>query len=140
MIVVGIKISRLKRFFALLCLALALVYAGSSASQMANTLQHSGVQASAHEHSMLSDVLPIEAGHHADNDLADAADDQERRDIAGGHHHHGDNGPSLLATSAVELPGVMLMGSLRAPAGDRHVDGIAVAGPERPPMVLKLAA
>ncbi|WP_157973106.1 hypothetical protein [Blastomonas sp. UPD001] len=140
MIVVGIKISRLKRLFALLCLALALVYAGSSASQLANTIQHSGIQSSAHEHSVLSEVLPIEVGHHADNDLADASDDQERRDIAGGHHHHGDTGPSLLATSAVELLGVMLLENLRAPAGNRHVDGIAVAGPERPPMVLRLAA
>lgn len=132
--------SRVKRLFALLCLALAVVYAGSSATQISNTIQHSAAQASEHEHSMLSDALAIQAGHHADDDPADAADNQTQHDVAGGHHHHGDTSPSLLATSANDLPGVMLLGNLRAPAGDRHVDGIAVPGPERPPMVLKLDA
>ena len=63
--------SRVKRLFALLCLALAVVYAGSSATQISNTIQHSAAQASEHEHSMLSDALAIQAGHHADDDPAD---------------------------------------------------------------------
>ena len=132
--------SRVNRLFASLCLALTLVYAGSFASQITNSIQHSAAQASEHEHSMLSDALAIQAGHYADDDPVDAADDQTQHDVAGGHHHHGDTSPSLLATSANELPGVMLLGNLRARAGDLHVDGIAVPGPERPPMVLKLAA
>ena len=132
--------SRVNRLFALLCLALALVYAGSSASQITNTIQHSAAQASEHEHSMLSDALAIQAGHHADDDPADAADNQTQHDVAGGHHHHGDAGPSLLAANMNELPGVLLFENLRALSGDRHVDGIAVPSPERPPMVLKLDA
>lgn len=135
-----IKSLRFKRLSALLCLVLALVYAGGSASQLVNTIQHSGAEAFAHDHSVLSDVLAMQAGRHADIDPAEPADDQGQNEIAGGHHHHGDNGPSLLATSAHDLPGVILLGNLRAHAGDRHVDGIAVPGPERPPMVLKLAA
>lgn len=135
-----IKSLRFKRLSALLCLVLALVYAGGSASQLVNTIQHSGAEEFAHDHSVLSDVLAMQAGHHADIDPAEPADDQGQNEIAGGHHHHGDNGPSLLATSAHDLPGVILLGNLRARAGDRHVDGIAVPGPERPPMVLKLAA
>jgi hypothetical protein len=136
----SIKSSRLKRLFAMLCLVLALVYAGGSASQVVNTIQHSGAEASAHDHSVLSDALAMQADHHADIDPAESADDQAQNEIAGGHHHHGDNGPSLLATSAHELPGVIMLANLRARAGDRHVDGIAVLGPERPPMVVKLAA
>jgi hypothetical protein len=134
------KLPSVKRLFALLCLVLALVYASGSTSQVVNTIQHSNAQASAHDHSELSDALAMQADHHADIDPAEPDDDQGQNEIAGGHHHHGDNGPSLLATSAHELPGVMLLGNLRARAGDRHVDGIAVPGPERPPMVLKLAA
>ena len=135
-----IKIPDVKRLFASLCVGLMLVYAVGSTSQLTNTLQHSVDQASAHEHSVLSNALTIQANQHADDDHSDPADDQGQNEIAGGHHHHGDNGPSLLATSAHDLPGVILLGNLRARAGDRHVDGIAVPGPERPPMVLKLAA
>lgn len=131
---------RVKRLFALLCLVLALVYAGGSASQVVNAIEHSAAQSSAHDHSVLIDALAMQAGDHAEIDPANSADDQAQNEIAGGHHHHGDTGPSLLATSANEMPGVTLLGNLRVPAGDRHVDGIAVPGPERPPMVLKLAA
>lgn len=136
----SLKISYPKRLFALLCLALALVYAGGTTSRLMNSLQHSGTQASAHEHLALSDALAMQAGHHADDDPPDAADDQTQHEIVGGHHHHGDTGPSLLATFVNELPGVMLFKNLRAPTGDRHLDGIPVPGPERPPMVLKLDA
>lgn len=135
-----IKIPCVKRLFTVLCVALVLVSAGGATSQLINALQHSGLQSSAHEHSALSDALAMQADHHADDDHADAAGDQAQDDIAGGHHHHGDAGPSLLAMSANDLTGVMLFGNLRASFGDQHVDGIAVSGPERPPMVLKLAA
>lgn len=138
--VLCIKSPRVKRLFALLCMVLALVYASASGSEVLNSIQHSGAEASAHDHSVLSDALAMQADHHADIDPADPADDKGQNEIAGGHHHHGDNSSSLLASSADELPGLMLLGNLRALAGDRHVDGIAVPGPERPPMVLKLAA
>lgn len=134
------KISFAKRFFAVLCLALALVYAGGTTSQLLNSLQHSGTQSAAHQHLALNDALAMQAGHHADDDPPDAADDQIQHEIAGGHHHHGDTGPSLLTSFANELPGVMQFRNLRAPTGDRHIDGISVPGPERPPMVVKLTA
>jgi len=139
-VVIFLKFARVERFVAVLCLVLALVYAGASASQAINTMQHSAAQEAAHEHSVLSDALEMRGSHHADDGPADLDNDQTQHDVAGGHHHHGDTGPSLLATSANELPGVMLFSNSRAPARDRRVDGIAVPGPERPPMVLKLAA
>lgn len=134
------KISYAKCSFAVLCLALALVYAGGTTSQLMNSLQHSGTQSAAHQHLALNDAPAMQDDQHADDDHADAGYDQAQDDMAGGHHHHGDAGPSLLATSANELTGVMLFGNLRARTGDRPVVGIAVPGPERPPMVLKLDA
>lgn len=141
----SIGIPRVKRFFVALCLAMAFVYAVGSTTQLINGLQHSGPQASAHEHSVLSDALVTQADHHtadhhAGEDHADAADDQTQDDMVGGHHHHGDTGPSLLATLGTELPRAMLFGTMLAFAGDQHIVGISVPGPERPPMVLKLAA
>lgn len=126
-------------------MALAFVYAVGSITQLINGLQHSGPQASVHEHWVLSDALVVHADHHTndqhvDEDHADPAVDPTQDDMAGGHHHHGDTGPSLLATLGNELPRAMLFGTMLVFAGDQHIIGISVPGPERPPMVLKLAA
>lgn len=125
----------------MLCMALALVYAGASSSQMINTIQHASIQSAEHEHSVFSDAVTAQAGHHVDDDHHDDGDEEQGPDqLAGGHHHHGDTGPSLLADRADELANVVLFESLHASTRDRQVTGIAVPGPERPPRLVTLAA
>lgn len=136
-----LKVFHVDRLFVMLCMALALVYAGASTSQVIDTIQHAPVQVTEHEHSVFSNALTAQAGDHADDNHADETDDEQAPDhLAGGHHHHGDTGPSLIAGAADELANVVLFESLHASIRDRQVIGIAVPGPERPPRQMTLAA
>lgn len=125
----------------MLCMALALVYAGALGSQVAGQLQHAPTQVADHDHLMFSDVLTLQADDHADaSHDGKTTDDQSQDQLAGGHHHHGDTGPSLMTGTADELAGVILFETVRPSIKDRQIAGVAVPGPERPPRQMILAA
>lgn len=128
---------RIDRLFVMLCVALALVYACASASQVIDRIQHSSAHVTQHDHVVFSDAVAVVAhGDHHDDDVGGGdvgTGDQPSDHLAGGHHHHGDTGPSL-AVDTTEAFGLMALSeSLRSSIQDRQIAGVAVPGPERPP-------
>lgn len=122
---------RISRLFVMLCMAVVLVYAGASTSQVINQIQHSPAQVTAHDHDIFSDAgaIAMQTDHHDD----DAGEDQSSEHLAGGHHHHGDTGPSLMVSVSDPIESLALAESLRAPLKVRQVAGVDEPGPERPP-------
>lgn len=127
----------------MLCMALALVYAGALTSQLADQVQHSGTQTDHHDHLVFSDGWAMVGtdDHHADDaDVEDTDTVQPDQPDAGGHHHHSDTGPSLIQPLADALPRFAYYAGMRAPPREQAVVGVAVPGPERPPKLAILTA
>lgn len=118
----------------MLCIALALVFAGSTLSSAIDHIQHSPGGTTEHEHLLLSD-MSIEDTHDQDHHEPDQSDENPSDQLAGGHHHHGDGGAGLIVLAAADA-------GLAAPAGnnpgfvpDRPAIGIRLLGPDRPPKI-----
>jgi len=132
---------RASRLFAMLCMALALVYAGALTSQIVDQVQHLPEQAAAHDHMIFSaagQIAPIAdhngGDHHGEDHQADDAgiahpDEPD----ASGHHHHSDTGPGLMVLAAGSAATPVFFEALHAPLNDQEATRVAVPGPERPP-------
>jgi len=133
----------LRRLGTMLCMALALVFAGTSLSSIVDKIQHTPGAAAQHSHLLFSE-LADEGLHLDDHDLGhhdadhhapgeDQDDDGSTPHAPSGHHHHGDSGSGLLALAhdgaLPSPPSVRLNGF----ASERPVTGLRVPGPERPP-------
>jgi hypothetical protein len=83
-----------KAAFAMLCIALSLVFASAAAAGVVDAVQHSG-PAGPHQHLAFSDVsFNVHHGdHHADGD------GEQDSDQTGGaaHHHHGEGSSAYVA-------------------------------------------
>lgn len=123
----------------MLCIALALVFAGSTLSSALDHIQHASSGTPEHEHLLFSDIS-IEDTHDQNHHEPDQGDENPSDQLAGGHHHHGDSGAGLIVLAAADT-------SLATPAGDnpgfvpdRPAFGIRLLGPERPPKISKIRA
>ena len=117
---------------AALCVALALLFAGSSLSSAVDRIQHAPGASPTHEHMVLSDfsLEDVDDRGHQQPD----PDDQDPADhLAGGHHHHGDNGAGLIALASADAILATLPGDAHGLAPDRPAVGFRIQGPERPP-------
>lgn len=122
------RLFAVSRFYALLCLALAIMLAANSLSSAIDQMQHAGGVAVAHEHMMFSD-LSLEPDH-ADVGMAD---DNLPDHLPGTHHHHSDAGAGLPATAPMNTGQATLTRDLfRLVSMPGHV-GQKSGGPERPP-------
>lgn len=134
-----LRILPVTRLLSMLCIALALVFAGSTLSNAVDQIQHAPGGASEHEHLLFSDIS-IDDTHDQDHHEPDQGDENSPDHLAGGHHHHGDSGAGLIVLAAADT-------RLTAPAGDnpgfvpdRPAIGIRLLGPERPPKISTISA
>ena len=117
---------------AALCVALALVFAGSSLSSAVDRIQHAPGASLAHEHMVLSDISHGDV-HDADHHQPDPDDQDSSDHLAGGHHHHGDNGAGLIALASADSVLATMPGDVHGLAPDRPAVGFRIQGPKRPP-------
>ena len=129
---------RMNRLFAVLCMALTLVYAVAATAQIANQIEHSAQQVASHDHMVFSDAgsFAFDDHHLAD----DQGDGQADGSVPAGHHHHSDVGPGLMLPTAEAMVQAAFFEARRAPPKARGIVGVAVPGPERPPKQTVLSA
>lgn len=120
------------RLCSMLCIALALVFAGSSLASALDRIQHAPGGTPAHEHMLFSEIA-LEDAHDRAHHAPDQSDESSSDQLGGGHHHHGDSGVGLFVMAAGDA-------RLSPPSGDNPgfvPDRLAIAarlsGPERPP-------
>ena len=128
----------LKRLCAMLCVVLALGYAGASAANAVNRIQHQ--LGGSHEHMLLSEVSVDTADHHDHDDHDDNAGSDDRdggtqpeHQPGTGHHHHGDVGSGLPAFGPGAAHGLDPGSDSHSLKPDRRARALASYGPERPP-------
>lgn len=140
----------LKRLCTMLCMALALVFAGTSLSSVVDAIQHAPGATAQHSHLLFSELADEglhlddhDIGHH-DADQHAPSGDQDDGDSTphapGGHHHHGDSGSGLLAMAGDAELAPSPAARLKGFAPERHVTGLRVPGPERPPKTGMMSA
>lgn len=127
----------------MLCMALALVFAGTTLSSVVDTIQHAPGAAAQHSHLLFSELADEglhlddhDLGHHdADHHAPDGDQDDggNPAHAPSGHHHHGDSGSGLLATADNGAIQPSPAAQLRGFAPEPSVTGLRVPGPERPP-------
>src|SRR3546814_3284601 len=78
------------KFCAMLCIALALVFAGASLASAVDRMQHGPGGSPAHEHMLFSDIS-LEDAHDQDHHQPDQGGEDPSDRLAGGHHP-GDSG------------------------------------------------
>ena len=125
------------RLVAILCIALALVFAGTVASGVVNQVQHAGGPAQVHHHTALAQAAAID-DHHADH-RDDGGHDDSRDGLGGdapGHHHHADAGQGIAVLAAATAERLMAVASKQPLATDRSPARAASYGPERPPRTI----
>jgi hypothetical protein len=122
----------------MLCMALALTFAGASAASAVDGIQHSSPSSASHEHLPFTLVAVDGVDQHGDHHEADHEDSDEDEGTAPtdqhrGHHHHADSGSGLLVLAAHDAKRI-------GRAIDRQGEpprslklGLAPRGPERPP-------
>lgn len=119
----------------LLCMMLALVFAGSAFSGLMNSLQHAPGLSLDHEdqHSAFSGIAAAHDSLH-DHDAPGLEDSTPPDHRSEGHHHHqSDSGSGLLGSSSFHLK-ARLAESRPHPVGIRPLGlGVRASGPERPP-------
>jgi hypothetical protein len=129
------------RLITMLCIALAMVFAGASLSRNVDRLQHGPGGSPIHEHLLFSDIsLDDGHSHDFDHDQSGYDDDDSSEPFTGGHHHHGDLGSGLILLASHDW-------SVPALRGDRHNQvpepreaGFRILGPERPPKTSTISA
>src|SRR3546814_1697036 len=88
------------KFCAMLCIALALVFAGASLASAVDRMQHGPGGSPAHEHMLFSDIS-LEDAHDQDHHQPDQGGEDPSDRLAGGHHH-GDSGSGLIILRSEE--------------------------------------
>lgn len=121
--------SRLRAVLAMLCVAVAVVFAGASAASVVDRVQHDAHVV--HDHTVHVGLTGVDYDHHDDSDHPDdsAAPDQP----PGLGHHHADAPAGALddgAQFSVAATGTLV--TLRSPASI-SLPGIRPGGFERPP-------
>src|SRR3546814_11485033 len=82
------------KFCAMLCIALALVFAGASLASAVDRMQHGPGGSPAHEPMLFSDIS-LEDAHDQDHHQPDQGGEDPSDRPAGGHHY-GDSGSGLI--------------------------------------------
>ena len=121
-----------------LCVALALVFAGTALASVVDRIQHAPGGSSAHEHLLFSEIATEDASDRASHEPDQGKESPS--DLAGGHHHHGDSGLGLAVTPAGDLRLAALAGDNPGFLPDRRPVGIRLPGPERPPRSSTISA
>ncbi len=114
----------------MLCIALTLIFAGASLSDLMDDLQHVPGAAIEHEHFPFSAIAldPHHAEHHAPQPDKDGLADH-----LAGHHHHGDHGPGLVVQGSGGNMVFALGDDRHGIAPDRQTPASMGRGLERPP-------
>lgn len=113
----------LRRFCALLCVALALVFTGAGAASVINGVQHMTGAPHSHEHVLFSNISLDDRDHHSD----------QHSGHPGGHHHHGDIATGMPLSVPTGIATAIATGD-RNPLPRDHVRiSIRLSLPERPP-------
>src|SRR3546814_6276053 len=89
-----------KNFWAMFCIALALVFAGASLASSVDRMQHGPGGSPAHEHMLFSDIS-LEDAHDQDHHQPDQRGEDPSDRLAGGHHH-GDSGSALILLASAD--------------------------------------
>jgi ABC-type nickel/cobalt efflux system permease component RcnA len=122
----------LRDLFAMLCIAIALVFAGASAASIVDGVQHAAKAPHSHQVSL---TTLADDHHHAPADHSHQQDaDDETRDLqTGPGHHHSE--PPAVALTDFDAPSHATMTSTEVvPALNAStVDGLSPGGLERPP-------
>lgn len=128
---------RVQRLCSMLCIVLALVFAGASLSGAVDQIQHAPGATVEHEHLVFS-AASIERAN-ADRLSSQPDGEEDTDEMVGGHYHHGDSGSSMLVMTPAELMTSMI-GNLHAIAPERPTVGLPPSGPERPPQFVTMNA
>ena len=122
---------------AMLCIALALVFAGASLASAVDRMQHGPGGSPTHEHLLFSDISLEDA--HEDHHQPDQGDGDPSDRLAGGHHH-GDSGSGLIILASADATVAALLDEAHGLAPDRPAFGFRIQGPERPPKPSTISA
>src|SRR3546814_20214366 len=108
-----------KNFWAMFCIALALVFAGASLASAVDRMQHGPGGSPAHEHMLFSDIS-LEDAHDQDHHQPDQGGEDPSDRLAGGHHP-GDSGSGrrLPASAAATLAALLDAAHCLVPAPKR---------------------
>lgn len=123
---------------AMLCIALALVFAGASLASAVDRVQHGPGGSPAHEHMLFSDIS-LEDTHDQDHHQPDQGGEDPSDRLAGGHHH-GDSGSGLIIPASADATVAALLDEAHGLAPDRPALGFRIQGPERPPKPSTISA
>ena len=131
------------RLCTMLCIVLALVFAGSTLARAFDNIQHAPGAAAEHEHLLFSDIS-IETAHdhhhEHDGDEPDQGDESPLDHLSGGHHHHGDGGTGMIVLAAADTVPAAQPDDNPGFVPDRPAIGIKLLGPERPPKIATISA
>jgi hypothetical protein len=122
---------------AMLCIALALVFAGASLASAVDRMQHGPGGSPTHEHMLFSDISLEDA--HEDHHQPDQGN-EDPTDRLAGSHHHGDSGSGLIILASADATVAALVDEAHGLAPDRPVLGFRIQGPERPPKPSTISA
>lgn len=123
---------------AMLCIALALVFAGASFASAVDRMQHGPGGSPAHEHMLFSDIS-LEDAHDQDHHQPAQGDEDPTDRLVGGHHH-GDSGSGLIILASADATVASLLDEAHGLAPDRPALGFRIQGPERPPKPSTISA
>ena len=113
----------------MLCVVLALAFAGASATRIIDRIQHQPGGPADHTHLPFSDIAYDADDHHDDQDKSANPDHQP----GPSHHHHGDSGSGLPVLVAAETAKSGLDTDRHGRRRDRAPPGLSAYVPERPP-------
>src|SRR3546814_3278542 len=106
------------KFCAMLCIALALVFAGASLASAVDRMQHGPGGSPAHEHMLFSDIS-LEDAHDQDHHQPDQGGEDPSDRLAGGHHH-GDSGSGLIILASADATVAALLDEAHGLVPDRR--------------------
>ncbi|MFC3098392.1 hypothetical protein [Alteraurantiacibacter palmitatis] len=123
----------------MLCIALTLIFAGTSLSGVIDTIQHAPGASTEHQHVLFSD-LTVERDHADDHHAPQPGDNDPADHLPGSHHHHGDSGSGMLIATPAGATLFAVTGNPHGLAPDNQTLGLRIPGPERPPKTLTMNA
>src|SRR3546814_18670172 len=119
------------KFCAMLCIALALVFAGASLASAVDRMQHGPGGSPAHEHMLFSDIS-LEDAHDQDHHQPDQGGEDPSDRLAGGHHH-GDRGSGLIILASAPATVAALLAADPGLVTERPAHRFRNQRPGRPP-------
>ncbi|MFZ2997944.1 hypothetical protein [Sphingobium sp.] len=121
------------RLGAMLCIALAALFAGMGLSRTMDRMQHESGSTQQHGH-MLFGGLSVEEAHDADHDGPQMQDADEQDPLPESHHHHhGDSGSGMIPIAQSAMAMLLLDSARHGLPQDNVRAGSAIDGPKRPP-------